>query len=81
MIFFDGNYYAMLLDKKTDMTVYGDSTPRGRIYDRNYKVIVDNVVVKEITYSKVKGVTKEEEIKLAYLLSEHLALDYDNLLN
>ena len=80
LIFFDGNYYAMLLDKKTDMTVYGDSTPRGRIYDRNYKVIVDNVVVKEITYSKVKGVTKEEEIKLAYLLSEHLALDYDNLL-
>ena len=60
-------------------TVEGSSTPRGRILDRNGKVIVDNKAVKTIYYNKDKNRSTEEEIELAYTVSEHLSLDYDKV--
>ena len=60
-------------------TVEGSSTPRGRILDRNGKVIVDNKAVKTIYYNKDKNRSTEEEIELAYTVSEHLSLEYDKV--
>ena len=60
-------------------TVEGSSTPRGRILDRNGKVIVDNKAVKTIYYNKDKNRSTEEELELAYTVSEHLSLDYDKV--
>lgn len=60
-------------------TVEGSSTPRGRILDRNGKVIVDNKAVKTIYYNKDKSRGTEEEIELAYTVSEHLSLNYDKV--
>ncbi len=59
--------------------VEGPSSPRGRILDRNGKVIVDNKAVKTIYYKKDKNRTTEEEIELAYKVVEHLNLSYDKV--
>lgn len=75
----NGDYYKILLKNKTDNIVYGDSAPRGRIYDRNMKLLVDNVAVKSIYYKKEKNISRTDEIALAYSLIDILSLDYDNL--
>ena len=69
----------MLLNKNTNNIVEQENVPRGRIYDRNYKLLVDNVAVKKIYYLKPKGVTSKEEIDIAYKLIKVLNLKYDNL--
>ena len=49
------NYYNILLNKKVNNIVYGSSAPRGRILDRNGKILVDNIGIKTLFYSKVHG--------------------------
>lgn len=55
------------------------SSPRGRIYDRNYNIIVDNKAINTIVYKKEKGVTNDEMLQLAYKAAPHLELDFDKL--
>lgn len=62
-------------------TVYGTSSPRGRIYDRNYNIIVDNKSLKTITYRKQKGVSNLDMIRVAKELIPHIELDYNKLTN
>ncbi len=71
--------YIASLDKLTYSTVEGESSPRGRILDRNHNIIVDNIAVKTITYIKKKGTSTKEMIDLAYTVSEHLNLDINKL--
>lgn len=71
--------YNNELKKVTNKVVESNSVPRGRIYDRNYNLLVDNVAVKTIYYKKASGVTVEEEIKLAYKMSRIINIDYSNL--
>lgn len=78
---FMGSYYKMQLIKNTDNYVYGDSVPRGRILDRNGNVLVGNKAVKSIYYKKLDDVTVQDEVNIAYEISEILSLDYDNLQN
>ena len=37
--------YQKKLKEMTEVIVEGESAPRGRIYDRNYRLLVDNVSV------------------------------------
>ena len=71
--------YIETLAKVTEKTVVGPSAPRGRIYDRNYKLLVDNEAKKTIYYKKEDGITKKEEINLAYKISNIIDVDYDKL--
>ena len=71
--------YEENLTTLATQTVEGPSSPRGRILDRNGKVIVDNKAVKTIYYNKDKSRGTKEEINLAYKVSSHLNLDYDKL--
>ena len=48
--------------------VYGTSSPRGRIYDRNYNIIVDNKSLKTITYQKDKKTSSKKMIETASIL-------------
>lgn len=64
-----------LVDVKTE----GSSAPRGRIYDRHYRLLVDNQAIKKIVYQKPKKITSEEELKMAYALGEHIVLDTTKL--
>ena len=46
----ENNKYEEKLVESTEKIIDGPSSPRGRIYDRNYKLIVDNKAVKTIYY-------------------------------
>ena len=67
--------YQVELKKLTKRIIDGDSTPRGRIYDRNGKIIVDNEAVKTIYYKKQSGVTTKEELALAYKVGNYIDVD------
>ena len=71
--------YSKSLDELTQNVIEGESTPRGRIYDRNGKIIVDNKSVKTIYYKKPKGVTSDEEVKTAYKVASYIEVDYSKL--
>ena len=71
--------YIKSLDELTVDYVYSSSTPRGRIYDRNYNLLVDNVGVNTIYYKRKKGTTKSDQIKLAYKMAENIEVNYSNM--
>ncbi len=72
-------YYKSALKTLTVNIIEGDSTPRGRIYDRNGNIIVDNVSVKTIYYKKPSKITTKKEIELAYKVGEYIDVDYSKL--
>ena len=78
---FMANFYNMKLSSNTTQYVYGESSPRGLILDRNGKVLADNKAIKSIYYKKEKNVTLEKEIEMAYKVSKILKLDYDSVLD
>ena len=59
--------------------VSGTSSPRGRIYDRNYNILVDNKSLKTITYKKNKGVSNLEMIETAKIIAPHIDVNYNSL--
>lgn len=67
------------LNKLSTKRVSGSSMPRGRIYDCNYNVIVDNEGINLISYKKESGMKTKDEIELAYQLAEKLEIDYGGL--
>ena len=71
--------YQSKLTIATEKTVEGTSAPRGRIYDRNYNLLVDNEAVKTIYYKKQTGITTKEEITLAYKIADMIEVDYSLL--
>lgn len=73
------DYYNERLAYSTEKTIESTSSPRGRIYDRNYNLLVDNEAIKTIYYKKRSNITTKEEIELAYLLAENLDIDYTNI--
>ena len=72
-------YYKENLEELTVNIIEGDSAPRGRIYDRNGNIIVDNVSVKTIYYKKENKITTSEEIDMAYKVAEFIDADYSKL--
>ena len=75
----NSTYYAEKLAYVSEKTIESTSAPRGRIYDRNNNLSVDNEAVKTIYYKKEKGVSAKEEIELSYIIAENLDIDYSNL--
>ena len=75
----DHELYVSKVEQLSQNIVTSTSTPRGRIYDRYGRVIVDNKAVKVIYYKKPSGVTTKEEIQVAYKVAEMISLDYKKL--
>ena len=73
------DYYTEELVYSSERVIESTSAPRGRIYDRNYKLLVDNEAVKTIYYKKKKGVTAKEEINLAYTIADNIDIDYSKV--
>ena len=80
-------YYVQIMKKSffkekvelaTIKVVEGDSAPRGRIYDRNGKLIVDNVAVRTIVYKK-NGLSTKDEIDLAYKIGSMVDVNFKKL--
>ncbi len=71
--------YNNLVLETAENIVEGGSAPRGRIYDRNHNLLVDNIPVKTIYYKKNKRTTTKEELELALKMSTMIDLDYSKL--
>lgn len=76
---FDNDKYKEKLVMATEKIVTSGSTPRGRIYDRNHKLLVDNEAIKTIYYKKPDVVKTKDEVKLAYKVAELIEVDYSKL--
>ncbi len=75
----DNNYYLEKLSSRQNKIIYEDTSLRGRIYDRNNKLLVDNKLIPTIYYKKEEGMTSKDEIILAKEVSQKLDLDYHKL--
>lgn len=73
--------YEEKLVELTQNTVEGNTAPRGRIYDRNHKLLVDNTPTKVILYKKPSGVTTSEEIENSYILADLIEVPITKLTN
>ena len=51
----NNKYYVSKLKDKTDVLIYGSTAPRGRIYDRNGILIVDNEPNKGVACNENAG--------------------------
>ena len=71
--------YKELLDELTIKTVESKSTPRGRIYDRNYNLLVDNVGIKTIYFKRDKNTSKKDLINTINEVSKHIDIDYSSI--
>lgn len=76
---FKQTYYIEKVESLNGNIIEGPTAPRGRIYDRNHRLIVDNKPIKVIYYKKPTGITTKKEIELAYKLVEMLEVDYSKL--
>ncbi len=73
------NKYKKSLEILSHNEVTGPSSPRGRIYDRNYNIIVDNKSLKTITYKKDKNTSLKDMIEVADKISNNIEIDYSHL--
>ncbi|MCG3089073.1 penicillin-binding protein 2 [Sporosarcina sp. MB25] len=69
-----GEDYKRLLERTEDIAV-NTSVPRGRIYDRTGKVLVDNEPKNAITYTKTTSTTSAEILEIAKKLAELIEQD------
>lgn len=76
---FEKDTYQDKLVSATERTVTSSSAPRGRIYDRNYNILVDNKAVKTIYYKKPSKVTTKEELALAKEIAGYIDVDYNKI--
>ncbi len=72
-------YYVDQVAKLSENTVQGSTAPRGRIYDRNHKLIVDNEPIKIIYYKKTAGLSAKDEAKLAHKVASIIAVDFSSV--
>lgn len=80
LMFLDKEEYNNKLLAKTEKIYYGDSPPRGNIYDRNGKMLVGNVLIKSIVFEN-EDISEEEKINLANKIKDNIIIDYSNLNN
>ena len=71
--------YKNKLKVLTETYVMGSSAPRGRIYDRNHRLIVDNKPVKVIYYKTPAGISTKEEVLNAYKVARIIDINYKNI--
>ena len=72
------SYFKEKVEVATIKVVEGDSAPRGRIYDRNGKLVVDNIAVRTIVYKK-NGLSTKDEINLAYKVGSMIDVNFSRL--
>lgn len=75
----DKNKYISYVYNNTHTFWYSPSVPRGKIYDRNNKIIVDNEAIKTLYYIKNSENTLKKEIEIAYNLAKNIDIDYTTL--
>lgn len=64
----NGEFYVMEVQKKEEVSI-NTSVPRGRIYDRYGRILVDNEPQNAITYTKLPTTKQSEMIEIAEKLA------------
>lgn len=73
----DNKKYCENLNNLVYKEIEGESAPRGRIYDRNYKLLVDNIGIKSIYFKRVSGMSVDDVVEVSKRISEVLEMDYE----
>jgi penicillin-binding protein 3 len=73
-----GSHYKQQIKNSENITV-NESVPRGRILDRNGKVIVDNASKMAITYTRGKKTSQDEVLSTARKLSKLIHMKTDQI--
>lgn len=74
----DSDIYKKKYDYLTNRKVSFPSSERGRILDRNGKVLVDNIGINTLIYNKLES-NDEEDVKNALKIAKIIDIDYDNI--
>jgi cell division protein FtsI/penicillin-binding protein 2 len=69
-----GDDFRREIERTEDVTV-NNPVPRGKMYDRNGKVIVNNIPLHAITYTRYQGTTQEEMLEVAEKLAKLIDKD------
>ncbi|PEB53364.1 penicillin-binding protein [Bacillus pseudomycoides] len=73
-----GEEYKNEVEKKENATI-SNPVPRGKIFDRYGRAVVDNDPVRTITFTRMKGSTSEDRLKTAKKLAELIEVSPDKL--
>ncbi|QSY52879.1 peptidoglycan D,D-transpeptidase FtsI family protein [Staphylococcus simiae] len=73
-----GSHYKQIIKSDENITV-NESVPRGRILDRNGKVLVDNASKMAITYTRGRKTSQSEMLDTAEKLSKLIKMDTKNI--
>ncbi|MEH7224551.1 penicillin-binding protein 2 [Bacillus sp. JJ1566] len=65
--------------EKTENEIVNLPVPRGKIYDKNGNVIVDNKALNAITYTRARGTKSEEVLKVAETLATLIEMDTEKV--
>lgn len=74
----NGQEYQSEIERTENITVKYQ-VPRGKIYDRNHRVVVDNVPANAITFTKKPNSNTREQLDLAQNLARFLEMDVDGV--
>jgi cell division protein FtsI/penicillin-binding protein 2 len=72
-IVYGENYQRQVAE--TENVTVNAPVPRGKIYDRYNRVVVDNTPLNAITYTRFQGTTQEERLEVARQLAKYIDKD------
>lgn len=61
--------------ERTENVIVETPVPRGKIFDRNYNIIVDNEPLNSITYTRLQGTSQQERLAVAEKLAKFITKD------
>ncbi|MFD3447719.1 peptidoglycan D,D-transpeptidase FtsI family protein [Microbacteriaceae bacterium 4G12] len=73
-----GDEYKREVEKADNSTV-STPVPRGKIYDRYDRMVVDNTPLRTITYTRMKGSKNEDRMKVAKELANLIDMPIDKI--
>ena len=66
---------------RTENTTTNIPVPRGEMYDRYGRVVVNNEPLYSITYTPPKGVKQQDRLELAEKLAQYINMEFENKLS
>jgi cell division protein FtsI/penicillin-binding protein 2 len=74
-----GNHYEAEVARTENVKSHNGTPPRGKVYDRYRNVIVDNVPLNAITYTRTQTTKPEDMLKVARQLAELIEMKPDKI--
>ncbi|HHY72208.1 MAG TPA: penicillin-binding protein 2 [Bacillus bacterium] len=74
----NGEEYKKELERTENITVE-NPVPRGKIYDRKWRTIVDNEPVNAIVYSRMPGTSQKERLEVATKLAKYIEVPSNDI--